>query len=351
MKRLIFILLFIVANIASAQGISGTTLDTVNLRAEPSIGNNILNQLPIGTAVTIDGRNGNGAWLFISANGTSGWVSSRYVAWDDGTLLSIPVTGTTVESPDGNSAPAPNVVVAGDSLSITTKTRLNVRSEPSTSGAILGTLNYNQSVSAIGRTRDGTWVAVDDGSIRGWVSSAYIYSAGNLDSLTVRDVLSNDRVTTVEEGNTDVQAPVMRNNGQYVITGPADGNFSSYDMEITLHWNTTSNLNLRVTGPDGYTIVPGVPPSPTGGYFQQAIGANENCTTAEGAALEVITWDKGTAPSGLYHIEAEHVNSCFPEQEDNTLFWVSVKNDGPEVEFWVFFIEAGELFEFDFVRP
>ncbi len=67
--------------------------------------------------------------------------------------------------------------------------------------------------------------------------------------------------------------------------------------------------------------------------------------------MEVITWDKGTAPSGLYQIQAEHVNDCFPDQEEETLFWVSVKNDGPEVEFWVYFIEPNELFEFEFVRP
>jgi uncharacterized protein YraI len=352
MKRLLLLLIFTLSMtiIVTAQDTTGTTLDTINLRTAPSLGDNVITRIPIGATVTIQGRNNTGAWLFITTNDASGWASSRYISWVGVSLADLPITGTTISAPTTDTAPQPEVVIAGDSLSVTSKTRLNVRSEPSTSGTILATLNFNQTVSAIGRSIDGAWLAVDTGNVRGWVSSAYVYYEGDINSLTVRDVLSNDRVTTISESTSSVQTPVTTN-GQYVITGPALNNSTSYDMEFTLHWNTTANLNLRVTGPDGYTIVPGITPSPTGGYFQQPIGANENCKTAEGAALEVITWNKGTAPSGLYKIEAEHVNDCFPEQEEETLFWVSVKNDGPEVEFWVYFIEPGELFEFEFVRP
>lgn len=352
MKRLLLLLIFTasMAIVVIAQGTTGTTLDTVNLRAEASLGNNVMTRIPIGTTVTIQGRNRTGAWLFITINDVAGWVSSRYISWEGVSLSDLPITGSTISAPTTSTVSQPEVVIAGDTLSVTTKTRLNVRSEPNTSGTILATLNFNQTLSAIGRSADGSWLAVDTGNVRGWVSSAYVYYEGDINTLTVRDILSNDRVTTITESTAPAQTPVTIN-GQYVITGAAPNNSTSYDMEITLHWNTTANLNLRVTGPDGYTIVPGIAPSPTGGYFQQSVGANENCRTAEGAALEVITWDKGTAPSGLYQIQAEHVNDCFPEQEEETLFWVSVKNDGPEVEFWVYFIEPGELFEFEFVRP
>jgi uncharacterized protein YraI len=351
MKRLIllFIITLSMAIPVIAEGTTGKTLDTLNLRVDPSLGDNVLTRIPIGTTVIIQGRNNTGGWLFITANGTSGWVSSRYIDWDGVALGDIPIIGTTTSASIPQTVAQPEVVIAGNAISVTSKARLNVRSEPSTSGTIMTTLNFNQTVSAIGHSNDGEWLAVDTGNVRGWVSSDYVYYAGDINSLTVNDGLSNNNVVPVNDIPT-TQTPVT-SNGQYVITGAAPNNSTSYDMEFTLHWNTTANLDLRVTGPDGYTIVPGVPPSPTGGYFQQAIGANENCRTAEGAALEVITWDKGTAPSGLYQIQAEHVNDCFPEQEEETLFWVSVKNDGPEVEFWVYFIEPGELFEFEFVRP
>lgn len=354
MKRL-FLLLIIILSLtfsASAQGTTGTTLDTINLRTEPSLGNNVIIQIPIGTALTIQGRNNTGAWLFVSANNNSGWVSSRYIDWDGIALADIPIVGataTTHTSPTDTVTQA-QATITGNTMSVTTTARLNVRSEPSISSTILTTLNFGQSVTAIGQSADGFWLAVDTGAVRGWISSAYVTSNGDINSLTIRDGLATDSVASVSESATSTQAPI-NSNGQYVITGAAPNNSTSYDMEFTLHWNTTANLDLRVTGPDGYTILPGGAPSPTGGYFQQAVGANENCQTAEGAALEVITWDKGTAPSGLYQIQAEHVNDCFPDQEEETLFWVSVKNDGPEVEFWVYFIEPNELFEFEFVRP
>lgn len=349
----VLLLTLLIAFPALAQDITGTTLDTLNLRSEPSFGDNVITQIAIDTAVTIQGRNSSGAWLFITTNGNSGWVSSQYIGWEGIPLPAIPVTTSTSASTAPIQAEMqPDLIISGDAIRATSQTRLNVRSAPNTSGTILTTLAVNQAVNAIGRNADGTWIAIDTGSIRGWVSSGYLALNGSLDNLAVVDSASMAVVATVVQASetAQTQAPTTGSGG-YVITGADPNNSTSYDVEITLHWNTTANLDLRVVGPDGYLIVPGVPPSPTGGYFQQPVGANEDCNTSDGAALEVITWDKGTAPSGLYQIEAEYMNNCFPEQEQETLFWVSVKNDGPEVEFWVYFIEPDDLFEFEFVRP
>lgn len=349
----LLILMLIVAFPTLAQETTGTTLDTLNLRSEPSFGNNVITQIAMDTPVTIQGRNSTGAWLFITANGNSGWVSPHYIAWDGIALSNIPVTATSASSSTSvQPASPPDLVITGNAIRATTKTRLNVRSEPNTSGTILTALALNQTVNAIGRNADGTWLAIDTGSVRGWVSAGYMILADSMDNLAVVDTASMDTVATVIQADTStaVQTP-HTNSGGYVITGADPNNSTSYDVEITLHWNTTANLDLRVKGPDGYWVVPGVPPSPTGGYFQQPVGANEDCNTSDGAALEVITWDKGTAPSGLYHIEAEYMNHCFADQEERTLFWVSVKNDGPEVEFWVYYIDPDDLFQFEFVRP
>lgn len=350
MKRLITlaILLLLIAFPASAQDNQGTTLDLLNLRADPVVNDNILTQLPIDTPVTILGRNPTGSWLWINADGVTGWVSSRYIGWDGIALSNIPIVNTTathtsIETP----IQAPTV---DSNSSATTQVRLNLRSEPGTFGNVLDILAVNQALILLGRNADGAWLAVDVGGVQGWVSSAYVAYNGDISALPVIRDITTTTITPVIDQSNETQAPVITD-GRFVFTGPDPNNSTSYDVEITLHWNTTANLDLRVTGPDGYTIIPGVPPSPTGGYFQQGIGANEDCTSAEAAPLEVVTWQKGTAPSGLYRIEADHVNSCFPEQEEETLFWVSVKNDGPEVEFWVFFIEPDELFEFEFVRP
>lgn len=351
MKRLLplFLISLLFTLPTLAQDITGTTLDGVNLRTEPSFGGDVMTQIPINTTVTIQGRNSNSTWLFVSANGLSGWVSPVYINWEEVQLSDIVIVDTTIETP-ANTTTQPETISTANSMTATALARLNVRSEPNTSGTILTTLNVNQAVTAIGRNADGAWIAINNGATQGWVSASYVNLNGDINSLSVVNNVSSISEIVASDTNETVQTPITHN-GNYVITGAAPNNSTSYDVEITLHWNTTANMDLRVTGPDGYQIVPGVAPSPTGGYFQQPIGANEDCNTAEAAALEVITWDKGTAPSGLYQIQAEHVGECFPDQEANTLFWVSFKNDGPEVEFWVYFIEPGELFEFEFVRP
>jgi|GEM_PF-2482364 len=347
MKRLLLtlIILTLMTLTATAQT-PGTTLDAVNLRGEAGYGNNILTRIPIDAQVIINGRNGDGAWLLVNYDGIVGWVSSTFIKWDGVQLLDFPPSGSEFTAP----VPTNTSTSIGVAFNARTTTRLNVRSEPSVTATILTTLRAGQEVNAQGRSRDGAWVAVDSGAVRGWVSGAYLSTAQDLSALPVTSDLFNAPVETLPEADPVAQI-IISDDGRYTFTGPAVGNTTDYDVEITLHWNSTANLDLRVTGPDGYLIVPGRPPSPTGGYFQQPVGANENCQTADPAALEVITWRLGTAPSGLYQIEAEHVGSCNAAAEEDTLFWVSVKNDGPEVEFWVFFIEPDDLFEFSFVRP
>lgn len=345
MKRLILTLMITLMMVitASAQT-GGTTLDNVNLRSVAGFGSNILTQIPINSAVTINGRNGDGAWLQVTYNGISGWVSSRYVKWDGVELMNFPATDGTF------SAPAQPVAVSSSAFAVTTTTRLNVRSEPRIFADIITTLPSGQVGVAVGRSRDGAWVAIDTGAVQGWVSGAYLSSNVDLMGLPIESDFFNAPVEVLPE-ESPLAAIITSNDGQYTFTGPAVGNSTSYDVEITLHWNSTANLDLRVIGPDGYEIAPGRGQSPTGGYFQQPVGANENCAQAGGAPLEVITWRLGTAPSGLYTIRAIHANSCNAAAEDKTLFWVRVNNDGPEAFFYVDYINPDDVFEFSFVRP
>jgi len=349
MKRLLIsIILCIVLTLTATAQTLGTTLDTINLRAQAGFGDNILTQIPIDSPVTIIGRNDDGAWLLVNYDGIEGWVSSTYIDWDNVELLDFPATSGSIQAPATTSNDT--VVTSGAGFPVQTVTRLNVRSEPSVTATILTTLRIGQQVEATGRSRDGAWVAVDTGVVQGWVSGAYLSSNTDLMALPVTSDLFNAPVP-IQPTEPAVSEIITLDDGEYRFTGPAVGNTTSYDVEITLHWNSTANLDLRVIGPDGDLITAGSPPSATGGFFQQATGANEICFESEGAPLEVITWRLGTAPSGLYQIIVEHVNSCNAAAEEDTLFWVSFKNDGPEERFWVEYIEPGDVFNFSFVRP
>lgn len=345
MKRLIVTLVIaLLLTVTAFAQTSGTTLDNVNLRTSAGFGNNILTQVPINSTVAINGRNGDGSWLQINYNGVNGWVSSRYVRWDGVELMDLQPVGGEF------SAPAPLPPTNASNFSVTTTTRLNIRTEPRIFADIITTLPAGQNAVATGRSRDGAWVSINTGSIQGWVSGAYLASTVDLMGLPVTSDFFNAPVEVLPEED-PVADIIISDDGQYTFTGPAVGNTTSYDVEITLHWNSTANLDLRVIGPDGYEIAAGRTQSPTGGYFQQPVGANEHCPSAGRAPIEVITWRLGTAPSGVYRIIAEHVNSCNAAAEDKTLFWVRVNNDGPEAAFWVDYINPDDVFEFTFVRP
>ncbi len=346
MKRLILtvIISLLMAMTASAQT-SGRTLDGLNLRAEASFGDNILLRIPIDSRIAINGRNGDGAWLQVTYNGVSGWVSSTYVKWNSVGLMNFPVSDGTFSAP-----PQPNVAVSDSAFAVQVTTRLNVRSEPTLTNNIITTLSVGQSGVATGRSRDGAWVSIDTGLVRGWVAGAFLSSNVDLMGLPVTSDFFGASVETLPELD-PIAAIIISDNGQYTLTGPAVGNSSSYDVEITLEWGSTANLDLRVIGPDGYLITPGRGQSPTGGFFQQFVGANENCITARDGASEVVTWRLGTAPSGVYTIQVEHVNSCNVGAEDRTRFWVRVNNDGPEAFFYIDSINPSDFYEFAFVRP
>lgn len=345
MKRLILtlILTFTLALTASAQT-GGTTLDNVNLRASASFGDNVLTQIPINSPVYIYGRNDNGAWLQVGYNGATGWVSPRYVQWNGVQLLDFPVIGGTFDAP-------PSVAVSSSAFTVSTTTRLNIRREPRIGDSILTTLPAGQSGVAVGRSRDGAWVAVDMGSVQGWVSGAYLASSADLMGLPITSDFFNAPVEVMPEADPIASIITSTRRGQYTFTGPAVGNTSTYDVEITLQWDSTANLDLRVIGPDGYEIAPYNRQSPTGGYFQQPVGANENCPRATASASEVVTWRLGTAPSGLYTIRVIHTNSCNAAAEDKTVFSLRVNNDGPQAFFNANYINPGDQFTFSFIRP
>lgn len=141
-------------NFASADSATATT--GVNIRSGPGTGNPIVGGLSRGQTITAIGSPENG-WAKVRFNGSSAYISARYLDLDGNVTGSDPVRIST----------------SGSKLSTAT---LNVRNGPGMDADVIGYFSQGQSVTLTGKQSDG-WVEVLYGGERAWVSSQYLASS------------------------------------------------------------------------------------------------------------------------------------------------------------------------------
>lgn len=162
----------------------------LNLRSSPSTTGTVLYGMVAGTRVKIIGLNSTpttgapNGWYQVSApNGMTGYASAQYILPDNGTNpvpvpLPIPVPNVLPNVIPPNILPQPTAVAMGI---ISTPSGVNLRSSPSTSGAIIKGLVNGTIVTvlstALSPPTEGApqgWVNVRDASgSTGWVSRQY----------------------------------------------------------------------------------------------------------------------------------------------------------------------------------
>ncbi len=176
--------------IADAQVVT----DYLNLRATPDINAPIVQRLPYGTLLTAQGRNADGAWLYISTPaGVMGWVRTNWLALRSGLdVMSLPVTqasGTAspapvvpapaAAQPPAQPAEAPAPIAAG-SLTVSATSRVNMRSGPGTQYGRLGVLSIGTQMTLQARDATSQWLYGSTGSMTGWVSGLYLNADPNV---------------------------------------------------------------------------------------------------------------------------------------------------------------------------
>ncbi len=155
----------------------------LNVRAGAGVSFPVVGRVVQSQTVTIQYRNAAGDWWYTccaTGTTTSGWVNALYVRptsferADAGEVLPV-----AVAVPVGVATPAATAAASVDDLRGTVAvTRLNLREEPSTQGAILGKLTQGTTVRINSRSDDNAWwyiccVAGLDGTpnVSGWVSA------------------------------------------------------------------------------------------------------------------------------------------------------------------------------------
>jgi hypothetical protein len=96
------------------------------------------------------------------------------------------------------------------------------------------------------------------------------------------------------------------------------------DVQITLRWSSTADLDLHVIDPNEERIYFDHPRSASGGQLDR--DANNPCEEATGAPVENIYWPTGGAPKGLYVIQVHYYREC--NAEGPVSFTVELLVDG-----------------------
>ncbi len=191
--RVLSILLFFAAVVPLAifaQGdVTSMTIDTVNVRSGPGTDYGVVSMISPRVDVIVEGRNDIGNWSLIHTldNGIRGWVASRYLIWENDTVLdmlpvltetwSAPLSTAPVESAPETAAPVVAAPAAGNGVATgVTNSPLKVRAGAGKEHPMLTDIPQQANIVIEGRNPVGDWLLMHtpDNSARGWVASRYV---------------------------------------------------------------------------------------------------------------------------------------------------------------------------------
>ena len=96
------------------------------------------------------------------------------------------------------------------------------------------------------------------------------------------------------------------------------------DVQVTLRWHNTADLDLHVTDPSGEEIYFDDPSAASGGQLDH--DANYPCEEGTSSPVENVFWPSGGAPLGRYTVQVHYFDQC--SGEGTTDFTVTILVDG-----------------------
>ncbi|MDM5238737.1 enterotoxin EntFM [Bacillus cereus] len=187
------------------------TADVLNVRSGAGTGHDVISKVKEGQVLQVIGQE-NG-WFKVNVNGQTGYVSGDFVTKGGN-------KGTTVQQ--GTGTYTVNV------------SSLNVRTGPSTSHTVLGSVNKGKTVQVVGEVQD--WFKINFNGGTGYVSKDFVTKGGSAVSNETQQPTTNNNTTTVQTGG----SYVVNTGALKVRTGPA-----TYNAVIG---GVTNGTVLNVTG-------------------------------------------------------------------------------------------------------
>ncbi|PGY18839.1 enterotoxin EntFM [Bacillus cereus] len=192
------------------------TADVLNVRSGAGTGHNVISKVKSGQVLQVIGQE-NG-WFKVSVNGQTGYVSGDFVTTGGN-------KGTTTTVQQGTGTYTVNV------------SSLNVRTGPSASHTVLGSVNKGKTVQVVGEVQD--WFKINFNGGTGYVSKDFVTKGGSAVSNETQQPTTNNNnnnTTTVQTGG----SYVVNTGALKVRTGPA-----TYNPVIG---GVTNGTVLNVTG-------------------------------------------------------------------------------------------------------
>lgn len=312
-------------------------------------------QVEPGARLIASKRSADGQWLYVTdASGMGGWAAaSSLIVFYRLELLteavtiapatptaaatlqpppsvSTVVTDTTAAEP--TAAPASAITVttttttaapsAPDAATVAlvrSTTRLNIRSGPGTTYAVIGKADPSQPLTIVGRTTDGSWVEVqlpEATETTGWVAAQYV-TIGSETAVAV----TADRATTPPQPN-PVAAPAAPAaasglSGKLVFQTTFGGPIYLYEL-------ASGNLRQLTTGfdpalsPDGSQVAFTRSGGENGIYLINTDGSNEHKIFGERELLLSPKW----SPDGkwLAFVRGDEFEPCFVNEDDGRCY-------------------------------
>ena len=94
-------------------------------------------------------------------------------------------------------------------------------------------------------------------------------------------------------------------------TRPGEPELGTGDVQVTLRWNSTADLDLAVTDPFGETVAYDNRAVSSGGQLD--VDSNGSCTNTTSTPVENVFWPGGQSPDGDYVIVVSYFDTCNDE--------------------------------------
>lgn len=130
-------------------------------------------------------------------------------------------------------------------------------------------------------------------------------TVGGAASTTTTIAATTITAATTTQAATTTTATATTNDWP-LVTMPPGVVPGSGDIQVTLIWDTDSDMDLRVVEPSGFEVSHHTPESPSGGRLDlDSIPAAGDM----GPHVENVFWADGTAPTGPYAAYVQHYDS------------------------------------------
>lgn len=235
---------------------TGTVTEGLNMRSQANTSSSIVMVMPAGANVTLTGRT-SGEFLEIQYNGRTGWAHNNWIR-----VNNAPAPQQPAPPPDPAPVPAPAPPVASVKGAGRTTDNLNMRSQATTSSAVILVMPSGATISLTGEV-SGLFYQVEYNGRTGWAHKDWI-------TITQSTVIPTSTARVSEPVNlrggpaTEYKRIMVLRAGVLVtLTGQQSNGFHAVSYNGRAGWAFSTYLNLDSTAQNLPVIPPGsVEPQP-----------------------------------------------------------------------------------------